>query len=77
MRFSMVSGELAAGDDGIELHADRMFHAVSPECTSAVTPEIEQVMYEHCTKLGITLMSGESERASDCGSESPPAHVAY
>jgi ATP-binding cassette subfamily D (ALD) long-chain fatty acid import protein len=37
--------------------ADALQYAILDECTSAVTLEIEKVMYDHATALGITLMT--------------------
>lgn len=35
----------------------RLQYAILDECTSAVTLEVERVMFEHATKLGITLLT--------------------
>lgn len=56
-----------SGGDKQRIAMARLFYhrpryAILDESTSSVTGEVETRMYEHCTDLGITLMSGECER---------------
>ncbi|PKI83510.1 ATP-binding cassette long-chain fatty acid transporter pxa2 [Malassezia vespertilionis] len=51
-----------SGGDKQRIAMARLFYhnpkyAILDECTSAVTLDIERVMYEHATKLGITMMT--------------------
>ncbi|GAA94966.1 uncharacterized protein L969DRAFT_78446 [Mixia osmundae IAM 14324] len=51
-----------SGGDKQRLAMARLYYhcpkyAILDECTSAVTLEIEKIMYEHATELGITLMT--------------------
>jgi len=51
-----------SGGDKQRIAMARLFYhapkyAILDECTSAVTLEIEKIMYDHATELGITLMT--------------------
>lgn len=64
-----------SGGDKQRIAMARLFYhkpryAILDESTSSVTGEVEERMYEHCTELGITLMSGEW--ASDVGDQCCP-----